>query len=202
MFAQVEERTTRTQGGLGIGLGLVRILVEMHGGTVTAHSGGPGTGSEFVVRLPALPATVSERSEPERSSRSEDATPLPRRRILVVDDNIDGATSLAELLERFCGQEVRVAHDGPDALEAAGEFLPEVVLLDIGMPAMDGHEVTRRLRGRPEFRSTLIVALTGWGQESDREMSQQAGFDLHLVKPVGLEVLRGLLVGLGPSGRG
>jgi CheY-like chemotaxis protein len=174
----------------------------MHGGSVTAHSAGPGTGCEFVVRLPALPAIATGRSVPEPGSRGEGETSLPRRRILVVDDNIDGATSLAKLLERFCGQEVRVAHDGPGALEAAGEFLPEVVLLDIGMPSMDGHEVARRLRERPEFRSTPIVALTGWGQESDRRNSQQAGFDRHLVKPVALDVLRELLAGLGPSERG
>jgi CheY-like chemotaxis protein len=125
----------------------------------------------------------------------------PRRRILVVDDNVDAATSLARLLSRLMGQEVRVAHDGPTALEIAEEFRPEVVLLDIGMPGMDGNEVARRLRERPEFEETLLVALTGWGQEADVERSRAAGFDHHLVKPASPEAILGLLTKAGEGER-
>ena len=193
MFAQVDQRSERTQGGLGIGLSLVKTLVEMHGGTIEAHSRGPGTGSEFVVRLPVLPAAAERPVEPRRDGPVGAEGSPPRRRILVVDDNVDAATSLARLLSRLMGQEVRVAHDGPAALEVAGAFRPELVLLDIGMPGMDGHEVARRLRGRPEFERTMLVALTGWGQEADRRRSREAGFDHHLVKPVDPGALRELL---------
>ncbi len=193
MFAQVDHRSARTQGGLGIGLGLVKTLVGMHGGTITAHSAGPGTGSEFVVRLPALPATSPQGAPSGQDRPGEAGTALPCRRILVVDDNADAAHSLAKVLSRLYGQEVRVAHEGHEALEAAQSFRPEVVLLDIGMPGMDGYEVARRLRDLPECEGTLLVALTGWGQEQDRVRSQDAGFDHHLVKPVDPEMLRGLL---------
>jgi CheY-like chemotaxis protein len=192
MFVQVGEHKEHAQGGLGIGLGLVRRLVEMHGGSITAHSEGRGRGSEFAVRLPMLPAVSTEPAPPKNLDRSAAATP-PRRRILVVDDNTDAATSLARLLERLYGQEVRVAHDGTEALDVAGEFRPDVILLDIGLPGMDGHEVARRLRGRPEFERALIVALTGGGQDADRRRSAEAGFDRHLVKPVASEALRDLL---------
>ena len=167
MFVQVGEHRDHAQGGLGIGLSLVRTLVEMHGGSIAARSEGPGTGSEFVVRLPVLAAAPE--AEAPRPGPSPGARPSrpPRRRILVVDDNVDAAKSLARLLARLYGQEVRVAHDGPEALAVAEEFRPEVVLLDIGLPGMDGNEVARRLRERPEFDGTLLVALTGWGQEAD-----------------------------------
>ena len=124
---------------------------------------------------------------------------MPRRRILVVDDNADAANSLARLLSRLHGQEVRVAHDGPEALEIAEAFRPEVVILDIGLPGMDGHEVARRLRERPESDGTLLVALTGWGQEQDRLRSQESGFHLHLVKPVEPEAIRRLVEHPAPS---
>ncbi len=190
MFTQVDHRSTRSQGGLGIGLGLIKSLVELHGGTITADSDGPGTGSEFVVRLPALPAGWET---PAVAAPGFGTTPAlgPPRRILVVDDNADAALSLAKLLRRLYGQEVRVAHDGPEALDIAEEFRPEVVLLDLAMPAMDGYEVARRLRDRPALAGTMLVALTGWGQESDRQESREAGFDRHLVKPVDLEEIRG-----------
>jgi CheY-like chemotaxis protein len=192
MFTQVDHRSTRAQGGLGIGLGLVKSLVEMHGGTITAGSDGPGMGSEFVVRLPALPSGWEPPAVVTPRVRATPASGTPHR-ILVVDDNADAALSLAKLLTRLYGKEVRVAHDGPEALTAVEEFEPEVVLLDIGMPGMDGYEVARQLRRRPAFAGTMLVALTGWGQESDRQESREAGFDRHLVKPVNPEEIRALM---------
>jgi two-component system CheB/CheR fusion protein len=193
MFAQVEGQSPRSKGGLGIGLGLVKSLVEMHGGSISAHSEGPAQGSEFVVRLPALPSIPAAQAGPERDD-PEANMPNRRRRILVVDDNVDAARSLARLLTRLYGQDTRVAHDGPQALALAEEFRPDVVLLDIGMPGMDGHEVARRLRVLPEFNGGLIVALTGWGQESDRRRSDDAGIDYHLVKPANPETIVDLLI--------
>jgi CheY-like chemotaxis protein len=199
---QVADHAGRAQGGLGIGLGLVKGLVQLHGGSVEAHSAGPGMGSEFVVRLPVLPGTIPEQDGPTQGCLRRHEQPLPRHRVLVVDDNVDAANSLAKLLARLYGQEVRVAHDGTQALEAAEHFLPEVVLLDIGLPGMDGHEVARRLRERPTTGQALIVALTGWGLESDRQRSAQSGFDRHLVKPVDPEMLRTLLSETSGSGSG
>jgi len=194
MFVQVDDHKGHSQGGLGIGLSLVRTLVEMHGGSIVAHSKGPGLGSEFVIRLPILPRNKAE-------SRVEVRAPLDRasdrplaRRILVVDDNVDAARSLARLLTRVYGQEVRVAHDGPTALDLAGEFSPEVILLDIGLPGMDGYEVARRLRNQQAFRRVLLVALTGWGQEDDLARSREAGFNHHLVKPANPDIIRDLLI--------
>ena len=191
MFTQVDSRSTRSQGGLGIGLGLVKSLVELHGGTIAASSDGPGAGSEFVVRLPALAEARASTAIPGVESPRQ--LVASRRRILVVDDNADAAVSLARLLTRLHGQEVRVAHDGPEALAVAGEFLPEMIVMDIGMPGMDGYEVARRLRLRPEHTGTFLVALTGWGQESDRREAREAGFDCHVVKPVDADTIRGLL---------
>ena len=189
IFVRAEDRAGRLQEGLGIGLSLARTLAELHGGGIDAHSEGPGAGSEFVVRLPALPA-ASKAPEPESRGRQGPAGRPPRRRVLVVDDNEDAARSLAKLLSKVYGQEVQIAHDGPSALEIAAAFRPELILMDIGMPGMDGYEVARRLRRLPEFAATPIVALTGWGQDSDRRRSKDAGFDRHLVKPVSPEVLR------------
>jgi PAS domain S-box-containing protein len=195
MFIQADGRRDRSQSGLGIGLSLVKTLVEMHGGDVAAWSGGPGQGSEVVVRFPVPSAseTTQGQAEPDQPERSLSGTERPCRRILVVDDNEDAATSLARLLRRVYGHEVRVAHDGPEALGLAGEFRPEVVLLDIGMPGMDGYEVARRMRVRADLAGVRIIALTGWGQDSDRHQSREAGFDYHLVKPVDPETLSGLL---------
>ncbi|HEV3163928.1 MAG TPA: PAS domain S-box protein [Isosphaeraceae bacterium] len=194
MFVQAEHRSGRAQGGLGIGLSLVKTLVEMHGGGISAHSEGPGAGSEFIVRLPILPITDINGVHATRGPSPEAAsTPPPRRRILVVDDNVDAARSLAKLLRRLFDQEVEVAHDGPSALEAARRLRPEIVLLDIGMPGMDGYELAERLRSCPEFEKTMLVALTGWGQEADRQKSKAAGIDIHLVKPIAPEALRELL---------
>lgn len=188
MFMQVDRANRRTQGGLGIGLTLVRSLVDMHGGTVEARSDGPGTGSEFIVTLPMI-ADVRPTVQAAKEKGSEE---FPARRILVVDDNHDAADSLGTLLGAL-GSDVRVAHGGKEALDEASTFLPDVILLDIGMPGLDGYEVARRLRGRAEFQKTLLIALTGWGQEEDRRRSSAAGFDHHMVKPPNLEQLRDYL---------
>jgi PAS domain S-box-containing protein len=186
MFQQADRVPGRVSEGLGIGLSLVRRLVEMHGGTVAAHSGGPGQGSEFVVRLPLAVGRPEPRPAP--------AAPRPSpRRILAVDDNKDGARSLALVL-RMDGHEVEVAYDGPTALETAAAFQPEVVLLDIGLPkGMDGYEVARRLRGMKGLDKAMLLAVTGYGQDEDRLLSGEAGFTAHLVKPVDLDYLRQLL---------
>jgi signal transduction histidine kinase/DNA-binding response OmpR family regulator len=183
--------TIGDQGGLGIGLALVKKLAEMHGGSVVAKSEGPGCGSEFTFRLPLAAATSARGVE-------RTATPVPRnKRVLVVDDNEDAAETLAMLLG-LIGADVRVAHDGPAALAAFAAFAPEVVLLDIGMPGMDGYEVARRLRALDPARDTSIVALTGWGQSEDRRLAREAGFDHHLVKPANVDALRAIL-GAAPS---
>jgi two-component system CheB/CheR fusion protein len=181
LFTQVDRSLDRSQGGLGIGLTLVRRLVEMHRGTVQAFSAGPAQGSEFVVRLPALPEARPR--EPSTNGTNKELASETSHRILVVDDHVDGAESVALVL-RLSGHEVRVVHDGQAALDAAEAFRPEVVLLDIGLPGMDGLEVARRLRQQPEFRDVLLVALTGYGRDEDRIRTQEAGFDVHLVKPV------------------
>jgi len=196
LFVQVEPGTDRTQGGLGVGLSLVKSLVELHGGTISVRSKGRGLGSEFAVRLPiteGLNAAAAAAPEPARGDVPASDAPPPRRRVLVVDDNRDAASTLNRLLTRIYGQEVRVAHDGRAALDAAGEFRPEVVLLDIGLPDLDGYEVARRLRARTDLPRPYIAALTGWGQEADRQRSRDAGFDRHLVKPVDPDILRDLL---------
>jgi signal transduction histidine kinase/CheY-like chemotaxis protein len=192
LFVQAERRLDRSQAGVGIGLTLVKRLVEMHGGRVEVASPGVGRGSEFIVRLPGVGQTES----PARTTRVETTAdgPLPTRRILVVDDNRDAAESLAALL-RLKAQKVEVAHDGPAALEAVKHFEPEIVFLDIGMPGMDGYEVARHLRGRSDLRGVTLVALTGFGQEEDRARSRAAGFDHHVVKPIDPSALHALLQG-------
>jgi CheY-like chemotaxis protein len=167
----------------------------MHGGTVTAHSDGPGTGAEFVVRLPALVEDeapgepVAERTAPE---------PAVKRRILVVDDNVDSATTLAMLLSMH-GNEVDVAFDGAQAIESANRMRPDVILLDLGMPKMNGYDACRRIREKPWSRNTLLVAVTGWGQENDRRRTSEAGFDAHIVKPIDDSLLEETLVSLTPA---
>jgi len=178
MFRQADRTGGRSRGGLGIGLSLVRRIIELHGGTVTAHSEGLGLGSEFVVRMPAIAAPVT--GDEPRHPLAE--TARPRRKILVVDDNADGAESLAALLA-IGGHETQIAHDGPDGLELARRFRPDVIFLDIGMPTLDGYETARLLRQQPWGKDVLLVALTGWGQTEDRRRSQEAGFNHHLVKP-------------------
>ena len=197
LFVQGERSAGRPHEGGGIGLSLVRNLVELHGGTITAHSQGPDMGSEFVVRLPAIPKVQAEREPSPQPIRPEAPRCLPRRRILIVDDNVQAADGLGRLMSGNFGQEVRVVYDGRSALQMAGTFRPEVILLDLGMAGMDGYEVARRLRGRPECSGTLIVAVTGWGSEEDRRRSREMGFDLHLVKPVTARDLRAMLADLG-----
>ncbi len=190
LFVQEAHPSNLSQGGLGIGLTLVKRLVEMHGGRVEAHSEGAGKGSEFVVRLPAAEATPPG-PEPGPTTGGSAAG----RRILVVDDNADSADSLAELLQ-FWGHEVRTAHSGAEALDAARDFRPDAVLLDLGMPDMNGYEAARLLRDRAGLNGTAFIALTGYGQDAERRRSAEAGFQAHLVKPVDPEELRKLLAGL------
>jgi PAS domain S-box-containing protein len=192
-FVQERRDHQRSRGGLGIGLSLVKALVELHGGRITAQSEGPGRGSEFLVSLPILKEAPRRRAGPPAAGRTRPAAGTTRRRILVVDDNTEAALSLAKILSRIHDQEVRVAHDGPSALDTAKAFLPEAVVLDIEMPDMDGHEVARRLRRRPELEGVVLIALTGWGQEEDRRQSKEAGFDHHLAKPVESDVLLQLI---------
>jgi signal transduction histidine kinase len=189
LFTQEGRAAEGAPPGLGIGLTLVRSLVEMHGGTVAARSDGPGKGSEFIVRLPVR-ATAPE-GEP--GAAPEKRVRAPARRILIVDDNIDAAESCALLL-RLQGHTTRVAHDGPSALEMVCEYRPDVVLLDIGLPhGMSGHDVARELRRQPATRSALLIAMTGYGQEDDYLQSREAGFDHHLTKPADPDLLQQLL---------
>ncbi|KQU76923.1 MULTISPECIES: PAS domain-containing protein [unclassified Rhizobacter] len=195
MFAQVDRSVARAQGGLGIGLALVRQLVEMHGGSVEAHSDGIGSGCRFVVRLPLVAAAMPSAApmHPPRAAAAPVATEPGALRVLVVDDNVDSAVSLAEVLE-MGGREVRVAHDGPSALAAAGEFRPQAIVLDIGLPGLTGHEVARLIRAEDWGRTIHLIALSGWGQAEDRQRSREAGFDAHFVKPVDLDELEAVLL--------
>ena len=189
LFAQARRGLDRSQGGLGIGLTVVRSLVELHGGAIVAQSEGMGRGSEFIVTLPLAQGMADERTQ---GDAAPEARMVPRH-VLVVDDNIDAAQTLAHLLEAF-GHDVRVAHDGDAALALAREAAPDVVLLDIGLPGMNGYEVVRHLRTDPRTRGATVIAITGYGQEADRRRALEAGFDQHLVKPVAPDQLAGLFV--------
>jgi PAS domain S-box-containing protein len=188
MFSQVGSSPHSVHGGLGIGLALSKGLIEMHGGSIEARSAGPGKGSQFIVSLPSGEGMTSV---PERSAESERRS-FVNRRVLIADDNRDAAESLAVLL-RLQGHEVILADDGETALRLFEEQRPEVALIDIGMPQMDGYELTRQIRSRPEGKRTLLIAVTGWGQRKDRAASLEAGFDHHLVKPVETDVLARLI---------
>ncbi len=201
LFTQVDQSLDHSQGGLGLGLTLVRNLVEMHGGTVAAHSEGLGRGSEFVVRLPILPES---KAQPEKAPVDSSVKPaLPHaadgrsRRVLVVDDNVSSAQCLAMIL-KLDGHDVQVAHDGTVALDAVRRFRPEAVLMDIGLPGMDGYEVALRLKQQPELRASimLLAAVTGYAEDDARRRSREVGFDHHLVKPVDPEVVLALLASL------
>jgi CheY-like chemotaxis protein len=182
LFVQGEQTLARSEGGLGVGLTLARTLVELHGGTIEAHSAGPDTGATFVVRWPRSPAGLPAR-HPTTAPAASGA-----RRILIVDDNADAADMLGTLLQSL-GHDVAIAFDGPSALELARRFVPDVGLLDIGLPGMDGYELARRLRLEDACRHTLLVAITGYSQPSDRLRSKAAGFAYHFVKPVELSSL-------------
>ena len=190
LFTQAQRTLDRSQGGLGIGLTVVRKVIEMHGGTTEAHSSGLGRGSEFIVRLPAVrsPAQV-------KIPGAKRAQPGQTWRVLIVDDNADSADSIAAILETS-GHEVEVAYSAQKALEMAVEHQPDIVLLDIGLPDMDGYEVAKHLRQTPELKEMRLIAITGYGQESDRQRSREAGFDEHLVKPVEWQKLEELLASL------
>jgi signal transduction histidine kinase len=191
MFSQVEAALSRSRGGLGIGLCLVKQLVEMHGGHIEARSEGPGKGSEFVVRLPV----VVGQGVAGRASDAGGAALVSQLRVLVVDDNRDAASSLAMLL-KVMGNDVRTAHDGDEAVQSAGAFRPDVVLCDIGLPKKNGYEVARAIREEPWGGQMVLIAVTGWGQDEDRRKSEEAGFDRHMVKPVDPHELMRLLAGL------
>jgi CheY-like chemotaxis protein len=189
LFTQGERTPDRTQGGLGIGLALVKAIVDLHGGEVLAESGGKGQGSRFGIVLPALDA--ADATVPPAAARPEAGAPL---RILLTDDNVDAAESLSSLLG-LDGHELEVCYTGRDALAAVERFLPDVCILDVGLPDITGLELARRMRAMPALDGTLLVALTGYGQEQDRAATAEAGFDHHLVKPVEPEQLEAILAG-------
>ena len=191
MFVQLEASEPRTQSGLGVGLTLVQRLVEMHGGSIEARSEGPGKGSEFIIRLPVLTQAAQA---PLQDEMVTDERPQLRRRILVVDDNLDSAESMALML-KLSGHDVATAHDGMEAVELARDFQPDVALLDLGMPKLDGYEAARSIRQESWGQEMLLVALTGWGQQEDKRRSREAGFDAHLVKPIDFGVLEKLVAG-------
>jgi CheY-like chemotaxis protein len=194
MFTQAS-RANESRSGLGIGLTLVKRLVEMHDGTITAHSDGPGKGSEFIMRIPLAPTTPQPANRPAKAKlKSRNARRKPIR-ILVVDDNQDSADSLGMLM-KLLGNDVRIVNDGLAAVAVANEFEPQVVLLDIGLPTLNGYEAARKFRKQPWGAKAVLVAVTGWGEAVDRQKSKKAGFDHHLVKPVEPDVLTTLLASL------
>jgi CheY-like chemotaxis protein/two-component sensor histidine kinase len=188
MFSQLTPALERSQGGLGIGLALVQGLVKLHGGTITAHSEGDGKGSEFIVRLP-ISNSAAEAPDAAGSSTNLIAE---SKCILVVDDNIDAAESLALLLE-LSGHKTKTAHNGMSGLELAEHFKPEVILLDIGLPDINGYEVAQQIRQQPWGANMFLIAATGWGQDKDKELAASAGFDKHLTKPIDFQQLNLLL---------
>jgi CheY-like chemotaxis protein len=197
LFVQERQALDRSHGGLGLGLTIVRNLVEHHGGTVSASSEGRGAGSEFVVRLPK--AAVAQQSPSPHVANAQAGVPVEASaqalRVLVVDDNADAADMLAAALSAK-GYQTRVAHDGPAALLTAEKFRPAIAFLDLGLPVMDGYELATRLHEIPELRNLRLIAVTGYGQESDRRKTRQAGFHHHLVKPVDLQAVDEVLTGI------
>jgi signal transduction histidine kinase len=192
MFAQVDRSHAQVGGGLGIGLTIVRRLVEMHGGTIEAHSDGPGAGSEFRVHLPLAPTAAARPAASPAAALAPTAPPTPGRRILVADDNVDAAESLSLVLS-LLGHQTRTAHDGEQALAIARDFRPDVMVLDVAMPKLNGHDLARRIRAEDWGSHILLIAASGWGHDEDKQRSQEAGFDVHLVKPVESATLDRLL---------
>ena len=201
IFTQVDRSLEKSQGGLGIGLSIAKRLVEMHGGRITVQSGGHRQGSEFTVWLPATVESAQERPGADTGAYAKAGS--MRKRILVADDNPDSATTLSLMLE-VLGNEVRVVNDGEAAVAAAGEFNPDMILLDIGMPKLNGYGACERIRREAWGDRPYIVALTGWGQEADKHRSKAAGFDRHLVKPVEPAMLEKMIATLpaSPAARG
>lgn len=191
LFSQSDRSLARSEGGLGIGLTLVQRLVELHDGEIGVHSEGPNQGAEFIVRLP-----LAEAPDAPAVPQYDAATPIPDCKILIVDDSVGSARILQSLLEAIGAGSTELAHDGPTAISAAVSFRPDVIFLDIGLPEISGYDVARRLRSEEQFRNTRIVAITGYGTEEDRQQSRAAGFDEHLVKPVGLDDLERVLKSL------
>jgi signal transduction histidine kinase len=202
MFYQAAAASGQDKGGLGLGLMLVRQLVELHGGTVAASSAGSGHGSRFVIELPIVEGASLDAAPPSPAVATPTIAPatMRARRILIVDDNRDAALSLAELL-RFEGADVAVAFDGSEAVSKVNEFLPQVVLLDIGLPGLNGYQVATAIRAKPEGRDALIVAMTGFGQSEDKRRSAKAGFDAHLVKPVSITTILQTIANFPPTER-
>jgi PAS domain S-box-containing protein len=194
MFSQVDRSVERMSGGLGIGLALVKGLIETHGGSVSAESAGPGLGSKFTIRLPVLRSDGAQ-LVPVVDGTSLAPSPAPRRTVVVADDSVDGAEAMAELLEAL-GSEAHVAHDGVSVVQLVERIRPQLVLMDVGMPGQSGLDATRQIRREAWGQDVTIIALTGWGQESDRERSRAAGCDGHLVKPIDVQSLKDLLQGL------
>jgi CheY-like chemotaxis protein len=190
MFARGDNSAERA-AGLGVGLALARQLIDLHGGSIHAHSPGIGGGSTFTVTLPVMAALTAQRNVADIKAQ----TTRNSHRILLVDDNVDFVASLAILMKHM-GHEVRVAHDADQALVAVADFRPEFAFLDIGLPGVDGYELARRLKSRPETAQTVLIAVSGWGQDKDREQAEQAGFALHLVKPVASERIQSAIEAL------
>lgn len=190
LFTQADNSLARSSGGLGVGLTVAKRITELHGGSIEARSEGVGRGSEFIVRLPLAAPRPDHEGRDAHAAHARGT--LARRRILVVDDNVDAAATLALLL-KFSGHEVHIAHDGESALRLGASLRPEVILLDLGMPGMDGYEIARRLRARPATRSCLLIAVTGYGADADRRRAQEAGFDQHLTKPVEIAAIEKLM---------
>jgi CheY-like chemotaxis protein/anti-sigma regulatory factor (Ser/Thr protein kinase) len=195
LFVQGDRSLDRAEGGLGIGLTLVKRLIELHGGSVEALSDGPGQGSEFVFRLPLLDQAPRSAVTPTNGARS---APPVRRRILIVDDNRDSAQTMAALLQAW-GHEVQTVYDGPAAVASASEFRPEAIFLDLGLPGMNGYDVAKRLRAAGDLPPAMLVAFTGYGQDEDRRRVLDAGFDHHLLKPVDPGLLEKIIDALTPG---